>query len=326
LADDKVAHQKEIETLKSAHTTAMSELEEKHKNAMDALARESSSASMANEKKLREQHDDEVNMLNQKHQIELEELKTQLGIEHDSKVSVINQKHSDDKIAMIEKLNQEHKSATEDLTSKYEKQISAMNDELTGKIGCLNKDLDSTKSQLTEALSKIENLEDAIKRAAADKLSLQEKTQAEKEELLRVQQLELRQEKERSENALLDSEARAKQHMQILTDDFNGQKENMEAEKQYLLRELAALNEKYLNRESRPEDVARIQQLEQEMVEKDHLVKKTKDEMMYFKREMLNREENYNAKFGAQPNVGVMNVLPTKGSTKGPQKKPPGRF
>ena len=87
------------------------------------------------------------------------------------------------------------------------------------------------------------------------------------------------------------------------------------------------MNDKYLNRESRPEDIARIQQLEQEMVDKDHLVKKTKDEMMYFKREMLNREENYNVKFGGvQPNVGVMNVLPTKGSTKGSQKKPPGRF
>merc|ERR1711871_375807 len=100
----------------------------------------------------------------------------------------------------------------------------------------------------------------------------------------------------------------------------------MMAEKEFLMKQLSELNEKYLNRESRPEDIERIRALEQEMIDKDHLVKKTKDEMMYFKREMLNREENYNAKFGAQPNVGVMNVLPTKGSTKGPQKKPPGRF
>jgi hypothetical protein len=31
--------------------------------------------------------------------------------------------------------------------------------------------------------------------------------------------------------------------------------------------------------------------------------------MMYFKREMLNREENFNSKFGRQPNVGVMNPI-----------------
>jgi len=48
------------------------------------------------------------------------------------------------------------------------------------------------------------------------------------------------------------------------------------------------------------------------MVEKDHLVQKTKEEMMYFKREMLNREESYNQKFNARPNVGVMQVLKSK--------------
>ena len=202
-----------------------------------------------------------------------------------------------------------------------------MNAELSNKIESLDSDLEKTKSHLADSLSKIVDLEEAVKRAAAEKMSMQENSHTEREEMMRSHQLEMRQEKERSEKALLDSEARAKQEVQILTDDFDGQKENMEAEKQYLLKELAALNDKYLNRESRPEDIARIQQLEQEMVDKDHLVKKTKDEMMYFKREMLNREENYNVKFGGvQPNVGVMNVLPTKGSTKGSQKKPPGRF
>lgn len=76
-----------------------------------------------------------------------------------------------------------------------------------------------------------------------------------------------------------------------------------------------ALEEKYKNRESRPEDVARISQLEKEMIEKDELVAKTREEMLYFKREMLNREENYNQKFNRSPNVGVMQVLKTKDMT-----------
>lgn len=72
------------------------------------------------------------------------------------------------------------------------------------------------------------------------------------------------------------------------------------------------LEDRYKNRESRPEDVARISQLEKEMVDKDELVAKTKEEMLYFKREMLNREENYNQKFNRTPNVGVMQVLKGK--------------
>ena len=41
-----------------------------------------------------------------------------------------------------------------------------------------------------------------------------------------------------------------------------------------------------------------------------------KDEMMYFKRELLNREENYNSKFNSKPHVGVMQVLKSKDDTK----------
>ena len=52
-----------------------------------------------------------------------------------------------------------------------------------------------------------------------------------------------------------------------------------------------------------------IAQLEKECEEKDELVKTTRDEMAYFKRELINREENFNSKFNAKPNVGVMNVL-----------------
>ena len=45
------------------------------------------------------------------------------------------------------------------------------------------------------------------------------------------------------------------------------------------------------------------------MIEKDKLVAQTKEEMAYFKRELLNREENFNKVFSRQPNVGVMNTL-----------------
>ena len=82
--------------------------------------------------------------------------------------------------------------------------------------------------------------------------------------------------------------------------------------------EIEGLEERYLARESREEDIARIQELEREMVEKDALVKKTKEEMVYFKRELLNREENFNKKFNSNVNVGVMNVIkPSKGGEKG---------
>jgi hypothetical protein len=74
---------------------------------------------------------------------------------------------------------------------------------------------------------------------------------------------------------------------------------------------------KYAKRESRSEDLVFIEQLKQELIEKDQLVKKTMEEYAYFKRELLNREETYNKTFARAPNVGVMNVLKTQASTNG---------
>ena len=77
---------------------------------------------------------------------------------------------------------------------------------------------------------------------------------------------------------------------------------------------LEALDIRWRNRESRPEDVRRIRLLESECASKDDLVAKTREEMIYFKREMLNREENFNQKFGRSPVVGVMQVVRPKDS------------
>ena len=67
-----------------------------------------------------------------------------------------------------------------------------------------------------------------------------------------------------------------------------------------------------MNRESRPDDLDRIRHLEEQLLEQEELLRKTREEMLYFKREMLNREENYNQKFNRMPNVGVMQVIKPK--------------
>ena len=43
--------------------------------------------------------------------------------------------------------------------------------------------------------------------------------------------------------------------------------------------------------------------------------------MQYFKREMLNREENYNEKFNSRPNIGVMEVVKGKDPSAGKGSK-----
>lgn len=80
----------------------------------------------------------------------------------------------------------------------------------------------------------------------------------------------------------------------------------MEERVRLLESRLTDLQFRYDSRESRPEDVERIKQLTAELKEAKQLVKRTLEEMQYFKLELLNREENFNKVFNANPNVGIL--------------------
>lgn len=136
----------------------------------------------------------------------------------------------------------------------------------------------------------------------------------EKEQMLRDAETALRRERENSQRKLMEAMERAAADTRLLKDEFSEDRRRFDERLVEAQLELEAMDLRYRNRESRQDDLSRIAALEQELVDKDELVAKTREEMMYFKREMLNREESYNVKFNAKPNVGVMNVL---------QKPPP---
>lgn len=95
----------------------------------------------------------------------------------------------------------------------------------------------------------------------------------------------------------------------LLSDQFEETRRLMADKVVFLKQTITEWEDRYARRESRPEDVSRIANLERLVAEKDALVRQTLDEMAYFKRELLNREEMYNKTFARTPNVGVMNVL-----------------
>lgn len=56
------------------------------------------------------------------------------------------------------------------------------------------------------------------------------------------------------------------------------------------------------------------------MIQKEAAIKKAAEDMKFYKLELINREQSYNAMFGAQPSVGFMN--PTNKMVKQPQMAP----
>ena len=49
--------------------------------------------------------------------------------------------------------------------------------------------------------------------------------------------------------------------------------------------------------------------MQEEIVQKDNLLKKAAEDMKFYKLELINREENYNKMFGTNPNIGMINPL-----------------
>ena len=80
-------------------------------------------------------------------------------------------------------------------------------------------------------------------------------------------------------------------------------------EKQNLEIKYEELNSLFEQRPSRPEDLELIQQLQQDNVIKEEELRKAVENLKFFKLELLNREDNYNKMFNANPNVGVLNPL-----------------
>jgi len=72
------------------------------------------------------------------------------------------------------------------------------------------------------------------------------------------------------------------------------------------------LNDIFENRPSRPEDLEMIQHLSTDNIQKEEALKKAVEDLKFYKLELVNREENFNKMFGANPNVGVFNPLQKK--------------
>ncbi|KAF4755863.1 hypothetical protein FOZ62_006541, partial [Perkinsus olseni] len=65
----------------------------------------------------------------------------------------------------------------------------------------------------------------------------------------------------------------------------------------------------YDNRPSREEDVVRIDHLTEELKRLNHSYEELAERMKVYKLELINREQNYNKVFGANPTIGVYNPL-----------------
>jgi hypothetical protein len=220
-----------------------------------------------------------------------------------------------------DELNEQFRRSAEEMTARSDTILAETKSQHEETTRTITEKLASATSSFASLKEAHHALETELKdeKARANKQSLQDKMALER--LSRENDTNLRNEKEASQKALMEQQDRFEADMRLIKMEFAEDRDRYERSLQDAQLEYSALEEKYQNRESRPDDLARIQQLEYEMVEKDELVKSTRDEMLYLKRELMNREESYNSKFNAKPVVGVMNVIKDPATSKSSSTK-----
>lgn len=211
--------------------------------------------------------------------------------------SLLNQEKENE----LSERDKQHAGAIAQLKATHDKDYKAVSNEL--------KEIDA---KFNDSMKKLVDMKTVLDEEMKLRQSREDQFLTEKSQLARQNETELSRQKEVFEKKMTEAFDRMQVEIQVIKQEFHEERSRFEDKFREIQKAYAILDSKYKNRDSRPEDLEAIARLEREMVEKDELVAKTKDEMMYFKREMLNREDNYNSKFNAKPVVGVMQVIKGK--------------
>lgn len=315
--------EEELAQAKRAHESAVQQLLVKHKAELEA-------AEQRRKKEIESLHSDlslsassSLAALKEKHNYELSELQTRM----DNALAALVAKHANEieasnllttnilkrELAELEaKMLGEKTTALATSAARHANELANLQEERDLSMGKLKDKISELEKGLLLSQGDVKLMQGQIEGYQRERSMREEQVVLERDSMQRDFNSDLLKEKDRGHRALTEAAQRSAQDMKEAQQHHSADRLQLEEVILGLKGDLKALIAKYNSRESRQEDLAEIARLQEEMVEKDRLVVQTREEMMYFKREMLNREESYNEKFNRQPNVGVMNVIKNK--------------
>ncbi|XP_069707868.1 protein FAM184A [Phaenicophaeus curvirostris] len=305
-------HQQRHKSLQEAHILAFQNMEETKEQEQKEL-----------EERLQQKHSEELHALKETHKQAMEGFK----LEMEQELQTLRFELEDEGKAMLaslrSELNHQHAAAIDQLRHNHQQELVAAKMEL-------ERSIELGRRQEKEFLCRISDLQDELRHrdhhiAELDKeiLHLHENISALTKELEFKGKEVLRIRSESNQQIRMHEQDLSKKHekeLDVLTADHIREKQSMLADfnkTQELLKEinsalqisLEEMEEKYKNRESRPEDLQLISELKDLIAERDQLIKKLIEDKKFYQLELVSRETNYNKVFNASPNVGVINPL-----------------
>ncbi|XP_033723556.1 protein FAM184A isoform X4 [Tursiops truncatus] len=273
-------------------TQELEELEEQHQQRHKSLqeAHVLAFQTMEEEKeKEQRKHSAELQSLKDAHRESMEGFRTEM----EQELQTLRFELEDEGKAMLaslrSELNHQHAAEIELLRHHHHQELAAAKMEL-------ERSIDLSRRQSKEHMSRITDLQDEVRHREHHISDLNKEVQHLHENI----------------NALTkELELKGKEILRIRS----------ESNQQMRLEEM---EEKYLMRESKPEDLQMIGELKAMLTERDQVIKKLMEDNKFYQLELVNRETNFNKVFNSSPTVGVINPL-TKQKKKN-NKSPTNRF
>lgn len=328
----------ELEELEEQHQQRHKSLKEAHVLAFQTMEEEKEKEQRALENHLQQKHSAELQSLKEAHRESMEGFR----LEMEQELQTLRFELEDEGKAMLaslrSELNHQHAATIDLLRHNHHQELAAAKMEL-------ERSIDISRRQSKEHLSRITDLQDELRHrehhiSDLDKevqhlheniSALTKELEFKGKEILRIrsesnQQMRLH---EQDLNKKLEKEldVMTADHLRernIMRADFNKTNELLKEINAALQVSLEEMEEKYLMRESKPEDVQMITELKAMLTERDHVIKKLIEDNKFYQLELVNRETNFNKVFNSSPTVGVINPLAKQ--KKKNDKAPTNRF
>ncbi|ROJ78750.1 Protein FAM184A [Anabarilius grahami] len=268
---------------------------------------------------LREAHRQTLEILQQQSDQELQTLRFELEDEGKAMLASLRSELNHLHATAIEHLRQVHlkdnNAAKRELDNTIER-CKEHEQDLLERLSDLKQDVSCWKNRIADLDHEIHSLNETICTLTKElELKGKEVLRARSEANLQIRAHEQDLSK-RLEREIEELNASHNRETQIMLSDFNKAQELLKDKISALQILLEGTEEKFRNRESRPEDLQVIAELREMVSEREALVKKLVDDKKFYQLELVNREPGFNKVFNTNPNVGVINPLIKRKSRK----------
>ncbi|XP_016811713.1 protein FAM184A isoform X6 [Pan troglodytes] len=313
----------ELEELEEQHQQRHKSLKEAHVLAFQTMEEEKEKEQRALENHLQQKHSAELQSLKDAHRESMEGFR----IEMEQELQTLRFELEDEGKAMLaslrSELNHQHAAAIDLLRHNHHQELAAAKMEL-------ERSIDISRRQSKEHICRITDLQEELRHrehhiSELDKevqhlheniSALTKELEFKGKEILRIrsesnQQIRLHEQdlNKRLEKELDVMTADHLREKNIMRADFNKTNELLKEINAALQVSLEEMEEKYLMRESKPEDIQMITELKAMLTERDQIIKKLIEDNKFYQLELVNRETNFNKVFNSSPTVGVINPL-----------------